>query len=372
MNKTEQYPVLEIHGDIIKQNAQVLLNECRSIGIEPCAVVKGFCNLMPITKELCRAGFKEAASSRVAHLKEIREAGLPVSTLLLRIPMACEIPDVVRYCDAALVSEPETIRQLDQEAAAQKKLLNVILMRDLGDLREGIFDRETFVRTAVWIEEDLEHLHLKGIGTNLTCYGSVMPTEKNLGELCENAKQIEQLIGRKLEVVSGGNTSSLPLVLQRRMPEGINHLRIGEALIVPWDLFYTWKCPREDMSNAALILKAQIVECGEKPTMPVGEQGINCFGSYRTYEDHGIRKRAIVAIGEYDMGNYEKLVPVDPGVKVLGASSDHTIVDIHDSAREYHLGDVMSFELRYQSMLFTTANPLVRKVCAGQEGQEDE
>lgn len=372
MNTNEQYPVLEIHGDRIRKNAQVLLHECRSIGIEPCAVVKGFCNLMPITRELCSAGFREAASSRVAHLKEIREAGLPVSTLLLRIPMACEIPDVVRYCDATLVSEKETILLLDQEAGKQRKTQNVILMRDLGDLREGIFDKVAFIETAVWIEKELEHLHLKGIGTNLTCYGSVMPTEKNLGELCENAKQIEHRIGRKLEVVSGGNTSSLPLVLQKRMPEGINHLRIGEALVVPWDLFYTWKCPREDMSNATLILKAQIVECGEKPTMPVGEQGINCFGSYRTYEDHGIRKRAIVAIGEYDMGNYEKLVPVDPAVKVLGASSDHTIVDIQDSKQDYKLGDIMEFELRYQSMLFTTANPLVRKVCAGQEGQEDE
>ena len=103
------------------------------------------------------------------------------------------------------------------------------------------------------------------------------------------------------------------------------------------------------------------MECGEKPTKPIGPQGINCFGSYREYEDRGIRRRAILAMGEYDYGSYEKLVPLDPDIQVLGASSDHTIVDIQDSQRTYHVGDVMEFELRYQSMLFTTANPLVSK-----------
>jgi len=358
----ERYPILEIHRKVLRQNAEALLTKCRKQGIEPCAVVKGFCNCRPITEELVSAGFRTLASSRIEHLRDIREAGFPVKTLLLRIPMACEIEDVVRMSDASLVSEKKTLLALEREAKKQGTVYSVILMRDVGDLREGIFDAGEFVGTAVYVEKELPHLHLLGVGANLTCYGSVVPTAENLGELCRNAEEIERRIGRTLEVISGGSTSSLPLLLQGGMPRRINQLRIGEALVVPWDLFYTWNCPEEDMSNAGLILKAQIIECGKKPTKPIGRQGINCFGSYREYEDRGVRKRAILAIGEYDIGNYEKLVPTDPGVRVLGASSDHTIVDIEDSSRTYEVGDIMEFELRYQSMLFATENPFVRKI----------
>ena len=117
-----RYPVLEIHRDIVRKNAVTLLKKCREIGIEPCAVVKGFCNLMPLTEELAAAGFRTAASSRVEHCKQIREAGLAVTTLLLRIPMACEVPDVVRYCDSTLVSEEKTIRML-REAQVPCKVM---------------------------------------------------------------------------------------------------------------------------------------------------------------------------------------------------------------------------------------------------------
>jgi len=356
----ERYPILEIHEENIYQNAKTLLKLCKASGITPCAVVKGFCNCMPVTRQLVKAGFSELASSRVQHLAELKRTMPDISTLLLRIPMECEVPDVVDICDAALVSEWPLIRLLNEEALKQEKRFKVILMRDVGDLREGIFDPEEFVHTAVRIEREMPGLYLYGVGCNLTCYGSVMPTEENLGELCQNAEEIELQIGRKLDIISGGSTSSIPLLFQNKMPERVNHLRIGEALVVPYDLFYTWNCPQEGMTNHTLILRAQIIECGEKPTKPIGQQGINCFGSYREYEDRGVRQRAILAMGEYDYGNYEKLVPVDPGVQVLGASSDHTIVDIQDSEHAYQWGDIMEFELRYQSMLFTTANPFVR------------
>lgn len=357
----EQYPVLDIYEKNIYQNAETLLKLCTAHGITPCAVVKGFCNCMPVTRQLVKAGFRELASSRVRHLAELKEAMPDLSTLLLRIPMACEIPDVVTYCDACLVSEQSTIRLLNEEAVRQGKRLKVILMRDVGDLREGIFDPDAFVETAVRLEWEAPGLYLYGVGCNLTCYGSVMPTQTNLGELCRNAEEIEARIGRTLDVISGGSTSSIPLLFQNTMPERINHLRIGEALVVPWDLFYTWNCPSDGMTNHTLVLRAQIIECNVKPTKPIGQQGINCFGSYREYEDRGVRKRAILGMGEYDYGSYEKLVPLDPKVQVLGASSDHTIVDIQDSEQNYHVGDIMEFELRYQSMLFTTANPLVYK-----------
>lgn len=357
----EKYPVLDIYEENIYKNAVTILKLCKRNGIIPCGVVKGYCNYMPITRQLINAGFHELASSRIDHLAALKQMMPSISALLLRIPMACEVPELIDYCDASLVSDFSTIRLINEEAIKKRKKFKVILMRDVGDLREGIFDPVEFVDTALRIEQEMSGLYLYGVGCNLTCYGSIIPTEENLGELCRNAEEIESMIGRKLDVVSGGCTTSLPLLYQNKMPKRINHLRIGEALIVPYDIFYTWNCPQAGLTNHTLVLRAQIIECNEKPTKPIGQQGINCFGSYREYEDRGVRRRAILAMGEYDYGNYEKLVPLDPGAEVLGASSDHTIVDIQDSQTIYHCGDIMEFELRYQSMLFTTANPLVRK-----------
>lgn len=355
----ERYPVLEINSSVVRKNAEIIKSICNDAGIEPCAVIKGFCGQPDIVKEIVDCGYKSLGSSRVAHLKTVKEVYPDIDTLLVRIPMKCEIADVIRYCDISLESEKETLILLNEEAKKQNVVHKVIIMRDLGDLREGIFDADRVVQMAQFVETQLDNLHLYGIGANLTCYGSVAPTVKNLTELVNNAKAVEECISRKLEIVSGGSTSSVPLVADKTIPQGITHLRIGEALVVPYDLEYSWNCIIDGMSNDTLVLKAQIVELNDKPTKPIGEQGINCFGSYREYEDRGIRKRAILALGEYDVGNYEKLVPKDPDITVLGASSDHTIVDIQDSKIPYRLGDIIEFNLRYQSMLFTTSSSMI-------------
>lgn len=357
----DRYPLLEIDGKIIRRNAEILLGECRRNGVEPFAVLKGFNALPGIRDVLVKAGYKTLASSRLPHLAAVKEAGLAVETLGLRLPMLSEVHEVVRVCDISLNSEPETLRALDRAAGAAGRFHKIILMRDLGDLREGIFEGDRFIETALYVERELKNLCLYGVGVNLTCYGSVIPTEKNLSELAANAADIEKLIGRKLAVVSGGNTTSLPLLLRGAMPEGINNLRIGEAIVVPCDLAGQWRCPVEGLSNRGLVLKAEIIEIGRKPTHPIGELGTNCFGSHSHYEDRGVRRRALLALGAFDIGDPEKLIPDDPGIKILGASSDHMIIDIEESENDYRLGDVVSFTLHYQAMLFATENPLIKK-----------
>lgn len=358
----ERYPLLAIDQEKILRNAALIRKLCLAGGIDPAAVVKGWNAEDSIVEPILRAGYTTLASSRTAHLAMLREREYPVSTMLVRIPMASEISDVVRAADTSLNSEMETIRALDRAARDESRRHGVILMRDLGDLREGIFDRERFVETAIAVERELAGIELKGVGANLSCYGSVIPTTENLSMLVEDAREIERQINRKLAVISGGGTTSLPLLIKGGMPEGINHLRIGEALVLSHDLAGFYGCPLPGHSNDTLILQAQIVEIGEKPTHPVGTLGINCFGETPKYEDRGIRRRAILAIGAFDLGDPAKLVPADPQIRVLGASSDHTIIDIHDSDETYRLGDPVSFTLCYQNMLFAMSNPLIRKV----------
>lgn len=356
---------MEIDLAHVAQNASVILSLCAKNGIAPTAVVKGYNGIDGITQAIVSAGYKSLGSSRLTHLAAIRERGYPVRTVALRIPMQSEIAELVRVADVSLESEIETMRLVDEEAGRAGKKHGILLMRDVGDLREGIFEEELFIETACRVEREFSNLYLEGIGTNLSCYGSVVPSNENLSQLVACAREIESRIGRKLDVVSGGGSTAIPLLLEpRRMPTGINHMRIGGAILLRSEIPGLPDGALPGLSDETLTLHAEIIEIGEKPTHPVGELGIDCFGNRRVYEDRGVRRRALLAVGAFDIGDSSKLIPRDPGVRVLGASSDHTIVDIHDSAEKYRLGDTMSFGLLYQSMLFATANELVEKRVA--------
>lgn len=355
------YPELLINPAIITDNAVTVRKICLECGVQPMAVVKGYNALWPITEALICAGYTRFGSSRIPHLRAIKERGAAVETVDLRIPMLSELEDLVRWCDISLESEEETLRAVNCEAARQGKIHKVILMRDLGDLREGVVSAERLYDMAEMVENELSNLFLEGIGTNMTCYGSIIPTPNNTGELVQDAREIERRIGRKIDTVSGGASSALALAINKTIPEGITELRIGNAILLPNDLApYVDEIP-QGLSNRTLLLHAEIVEIGEKPTMPRGIIGVDGFGSQRHYEDRGIRRRALLALGQLDVGDCKKLEPVDPNAQILGASSDHLIVDIHDCKCDYHLGDTMEFELTYQSMMHATLTESIRK-----------
>ncbi len=361
MTAAIKYPVLHINKDTILQNARILKDVCDKRGVSVAAVVKGFNGLDEITEQMRLAGFNQLASSRIPHLKKIKEKYPDVETMAIRIPMLSEAADIISCCDISLNSEIEVIRALNKEAGRKGKIHKVILMRDVGDLREGIFSREEHIKTACYIENELDNIHLYGIGANFSCYGSVKPTTKNLTELSDNALAIEQVIGRKLDIVSGGSTSSIPLLYKTGFPSKVNHIRIGEAFVCPYDLLVRMDCPIDGMSNDTLTLQAEIVELNVKPTYPIGELGQNGFGSEACYEDKGLRKRAILAMGVFEFGDCTKLVPKDDKVLVLGASSDHTIIDIEDCDTDYKVGQFVEFNLRYMSLMIATENGLIRK-----------
>ncbi|UQZ89420.1 alanine racemase [Deltaproteobacteria bacterium Smac51] len=359
-------PTLDIDLTRIYDNAVLMKSFLQARGINPTAVIKGFNGIDEVVGTIVEAGYDCVASSRLHHLRRVRERGWPVKTLALRIPMMSEIPELVGVCDISFNSQLETIRLINEEAARQKTTHQVVLMRDLGDLREGIFAAERFIETAVEIERGFPNIHLSGIGSNLACYGTVRPTPENLGELADNAREIERAIGRKLEIVSGGASSSVPLAVRGQMPAGINHLRIGAIL-----MYHTISLAADELSELqhAFLLTAEIVEIGEKPTRPHGELGRDCFGNTKRFEDRGLRRRALLAIGAFDVGDCVKLMPLDEKVEVLGGSSDHMIVDIHDSERHYRLGEIMSFRLPYQSVLMTTASESVHKIIHPRSGR---
>lgn len=356
------YPRLEIYKERVYRNATTLLNLCSENGVVPVAVIKGHNAHPSITDMTVKAGFEILGSSRISHLSFAKRRYDNIQTMLLRLPMFSEVDSVVADCDISLNSQLETLERLNDAAQRQNRTHGVLLMRDLGDLREGIFDAEECIQIARKVEKELPSLKLCGIGVNLGCYGSIQPTVENLSLLVENAHDIEDLIGRKLDMISGGASSSLPLLLDKTMPKGVNQLRIGGALLMRSDIPDLPEDALPNLTDETLIFEAEIIEIGQKPTHPIGVLGRDCFGNRRQYHDRGIRRRAILAAGAFDIGDASKLIPLDPQIEILGASSDHMIIDIHDSQVNYQLGDSVRFTLMYQSMLFSTTNPLVEKV----------
>lgn len=367
-----QYPQLEFDLALLRSNADAVISRCRGMGIRVCGVVKGVDGLPEAARVLRAAGAAELGTSRLEQVAKCRAAGVPGPWLLIRIPGLTELPDVVALCETSLQSEWPTLLALEEECLRQNKTHRVIVMTDLGDLREGFWDKKELVDVCERVERDLPHVQLAGIGVNLTCYGSTKPTPEKMNELVGLARQVEQRIGRKLEIVSGGATSSFTLVHWGTMPAGVNHLRIGEAILLGKDLQVDWGIRDMDyLCMDALTLRAEVVEVKDKPTYPIGEFAIDAFGRKPVYEDRGIRRRAILALGRADVGELESLIPREPGLTVIGGSSDHCIVDVEDCPRRLQVGDIVEFSLCYSHMLYATARSDMRIIFKNQSAQEE-
>ena len=317
-----RYPQLEIDLSALRSNAQHIVRRCHDRHIRVCGVVKGADGLPEVARTLRQCGADELGTSRLEQVEKCRAAGIGGPWLLIRIPGLTELPDVVRLCETSLQSERVTLDALEEECVLQGKTHRVIVMADLGDLREGFWDKDEMVDVCVHVERELPHVVLAGIGVNLTCYGSTKPTPEKMQELLER----------------------------------INHLRIGEAILLGKDLQVDWGIRDMDyLRMDTFTLRAEVVEVRDKPTYPIGEFAIDAFGHKPVYEDRGIRRRAILALGRADVGELESLLPREEGITVIGGSSDHCILDVEDCPRRLEVGDVVEFSLCYSHMLYATA-----------------
>lgn len=357
------YPKLQINLKKLEEN----LYACAKITKE-----QGGCSLMIVTKGLCAD--KEMlkivaehpqvdfiADSRIQNIASFADMARKNNkeTVLLRIPMHCEISEVIKYVDLSFNSELSTIRLLNEEAKKAGKVHDILLMIDLGDLREGIFfQNEDLIDEAIEEILKMEHINLYGIGVNLTCYGAIIPKNENLSQLVGIADKIEAKYGIRPEMVSGGNSSSIYLIEKGELPKGINNLRLGEAFLLGNDTAYETKLP--GTVSDGLILQAQIIELKEKPSLPIGEVGVDAFGEKPYYEDRGIMKRAIIGIGKQDT-DLGSMIPLDSQIEIMGGSSDHIILDVTHCDKAYQVGDIVAFELGYGGMLKTATSPYVEK-----------
>ena len=355
-------PKLIIDLNKLKQNIDKVNRMCSDKGIELAGVIKGFNGIPEMVEQYERAGVSFIASSRLEQLEPLKENGIQTTLMMIRIPSLTEAADVIRITDISLNSEVAVLKELDKQAGLQDKKHKVILMVDLGDLREGFWDRDELIEAALLVENDLHNLELAGVGTNLGCYGAIAATAEKLQELVECAEAIEEKIGRELQYISGGATSSMPRIFEDNMPSRINMLRIGEGILIPSGLEENLGCDMSMFNKDVFTLRTEVIEVKDKPTHPVGLITVDAFGDTPEYEDRGIRRRALLGLGKVDYAFPEKLIPRIKGIEVLGASSDHTILDVEDAETKLEIGDIVEFDLCYATMVYVTNSANIEKV----------
>ncbi|MBG9982095.1 alanine/ornithine racemase family PLP-dependent enzyme [Aerococcaceae bacterium DSM 111020] len=344
----------------LKHNLTFLSEKLQARGITVAAVTKVFSahpELVVLYDSINSINY--LADSRLDNFKNYPK-NTTKEKLLLRIPMLTEVKELVETVDISLNSEIETIRAINQAAKDVNRTHQIILMIDLGDLREGVFDTaeiDCYVAEII----QMEAVQLIGIGVNLTCYGAIIPEYSILEQLTQHKQRLTKKHGVDLEIISGGNSSTLYLLDEENegIPDGINMLRIGEAFVLGVETAYGKNIV--DMYQDVFTLKAEIIEYRDKPSLPIGKVGQDAFGQRPTFIDKGMMKRGIVAIGKQDV-DVSNITPKDSRLEVIGASSDHLILDFTQASDDYQLGDEILFDLSYGSLLSVFTSQYVKKV----------
>ena len=339
----------------VRDNAERVVSHLP--GIDVVAVTKATCGSPDVGTAMLAGGAVALGESRLENAERLRAAGVTAPIWLLRAPVPDLAGEAVHLAEISLESELETVVALDRAAGRQSRRHGIVAMVDLGDLREGM--APAGLPAFVAAVEPLRHVDLVGVGVNLTCYGAIVPDEDNLGRLAALAADVERLTGRPLRYVSGGNSGSIGMVTCGRMPSAVNTLRIGETILLGVDTLT--REPSLDLHLDAVTVSAPVIECLVKPSLPTGTCAQDAFGNCPTFIDRGERRRAICALGRQDAPP-EGLRPVDPRIQVLGASSDHLILDVEDLERPPALGEPLTFVPNYAATLQLFTSPYVHKV----------
>lgn len=340
---------LKLYRDKLRHNYEFLDRLFKDHGIKWGITTKLLCGNKDYLQQVIDLGIGEVLDSRVSNLKTIKEIDPEARTIYIKPPPKDIIESVVRYADVSLNTELSTMHALSEEAVRQGKVHEVIIMIEMGDLREGVM-REDLMDFYEEVFE-LPGLKVSGLGTNLNCLHGVMPDEDKLIQLALYKKIIELSFNKDIPLVSGGTTVTIPLLLRNQLPKGVNHFRIGEALFFGKDLFSGGTI--EGMDPGVFELYSQIIEISEKPMVPSGELGSDPQGNTMEIDQKKYGKtsyRAILDIGHLDI-NPDYLININNDIEIIDASSDMLILDVGNNENNYKVGDFIRFRLKYMGAL---------------------
>ncbi len=353
---------IRLYKERLKHNYHFLDTLFKKHEIDWAIVTKLMCGNKPFLKEVLDLGIKEVCDSRLSNLKKIKEINPGVQTVFIKPPSKRKIKSVIKYADVSFNSESKIIQLLSEEAVRQKKMHKVTIMVELGDLREGIMGSNlvTFYEKVF----NLPNIEIVAIGANLNCLHGVMPSQDKLIIMSLYKKLIEAKFQKQIPFVSGGTSVTLPMLFKKQVPQAVNHFRIGETLYFGNNLVTGKRV--KGMKTDVLRLFTEIIEITEKPKVPIGLLAETPSGDMFEIDEQDYGKtsyRAIIDVGLLDISP-DFLIPDDPALKVVSASSDMLIVDLGDTDRNYQVGGLISFRLKYMGALgLLNSNYIEKEVC---------
>ncbi len=308
------------------------------------------------------------ADSRVSNLKKIKAIDQNIVTMYLKPPAKSYIQGVVKYADISLNTDYETLHALDREAARQKTIHQVIIMIEMGELREGVV-RENFLDFYEKVFK-LPNINVIGLGTNLGCMYGIEPTYDKLIQLSLYEQLIEMRFNKNIQLVSGGSSITLPLLTKGKMPKQVNHLRIGEAIFLGTTPLTNNKF--NNLSTNTFEFLGNIVEFEKKETYPDGIIGNGNVGHVEIIKENNVTEkeyRALIDFGLVDVDT-SFLKPKDTEISFLGTTSDLSVYSLGKNKRQYTSGKTIAFQPNYMAVAQLMNSQYITKDIIEKKGNQ--
>lgn len=351
--------IITLHRERLRYNYERLNYFFDSKDIQWSVVTKLLCGNELFLKEVLALKPRQVCDSRVSNLKAIKKIDPNIETLYIKPTPKRSVKSVVKYADISMNTEINTIKALSDEAVKQGKTHKIIIMIELGELREGVM-REDFIEFYDSVFQ-LKNIEVVGIGANLSCLYGVLPSTDKLIQLSLYKQLIEAKFNKKIRYVSGGSSVTIPLIFNNQLPKAINHFRVGETLFQGTDVYN--EKPSRLLKQNVFTLKAEIIELIEKPKVPEGDFGTNMEGKTFEFDEKEIGKKSFRAILDLGILDVDKahLFPKDKNISFFGASSDMIIVDLQSNNKNYKVGDYLEFTLNYMGALRAMNSSYIEK-----------
>ncbi|WP_274476259.1 alanine racemase [Mangrovimonas aestuarii] len=360
---------LIIHKDKIQNNIKSLSAFFKNHDIEWSLITKVFSGDMAflenvLTEDIIQ-NINSVGDSRLTSLKNLKAVNPRMRTIYIKPPAAVYAKDIVKYADISLNTSFSTIIALNKAANEANKTHHIIIMIELGELREGVLrdDVMNFYQKVF----NLSNINVIGIGSNLGCMYGVAPSYDKLLHLCLYKQLISATFKKDLKLISGGSSITLPLIDQGTVPKDVNHFRIGEAAFFGVSPLNNEQF--ENLHTDTFEFKANIIELEEKKIVPEGilsDANIGQTAEFNTEGKSDKSYKAILDFGLLDV-DQDNLVAFDKGITFVGVTSDMMVIDIgrnecNDGKQRFKVGDQITFKPNYMAVARLLNSKFIDKV----------
>ncbi len=347
-------PRIEINLKKIRHNARHLVQRLSRRSVRVTGVTKAVCGHPEIAQAMLDGGVSELADARIENIERIRQSGIKCPMSLIRTPMQSQAGRVIKGCDTSFNTELDVIQMLSKSAQHMNTRHNVVLMVEMGDLREGIQpdDLKGFVRDVLITP----NITLKGIGANFACLNSIVPDHKTMIELSNLINNLEAECDLLLEMVSGGNSANLPWAFNCKYVGRINNLRLGESILLGVDPITGARI--DGLFTDAFTIFAEVIETKVKPERNCWRMDGSKSSAIHVVIDNSKAMQSILAIGYQDTDIEGLSLPIN--ISFIGATSDHMILDT--GAVSLAIGAEVKLRPNYSALMRAMSAPNIKKV----------